>query len=33
MSKVINDLVGYNKLKIVQDNDYFNFIEEGCLSQ
>lgn len=31
MSKVINDLVGYNKLKIVQDNDYFNFSLESIL--
>ncbi len=31
MTKVINDLVGYDKLKIVQDNDYFNFSLESIL--
>ena len=31
MSKVINDLVGYDKLKIVQDSDYFNFSLESIL--
>lgn len=31
MSKVVNDLVGYNDLKIVQDNDYFNFSLESVL--
>ena len=31
MGKVINDLVGYDKLKIVQNNDYFNFSLESIL--
>lgn len=31
MSKVINDLVGYNNMKIVQDNDYFNFSLESVI--
>ena len=31
MSKVINDLVGYNNLKIVQDNNYFSFSLESIL--
>lgn len=31
MSKVVNDLVGYNGLKIVQDNDYFNFSLESVI--
>ena len=29
--KIINDLVGYEKLKIVQDNNYFNFSLESVL--
>ncbi len=31
MENVINDLVGYNKLKIVQNNNYFNFSLESIL--
>ena len=31
MSKVINDLVGFDKLKIVQDGKYFNFSLESIL--
>lgn len=31
MSKVINDLVGFDKLKIVQDDKYFNFSLESIL--
>lgn len=31
MEYVINDLVGYNNLKIVQNNEYFNFSLESVL--
>lgn len=31
MKKIINDLVGYDNLKIVQDNDYFNFSLESVI--
>ena len=31
MEKVINDLVGYENLKIVQINDYFNFSLDSVL--
>ena len=31
MEKVINDLVGYDNLKIVQVNDYFNFSLDSVL--
>ena len=29
--KVVNDLLNYNNLKIVQDNDYFNFSLDSVL--
>lgn len=31
MENVVNDLVGYDKLKIVQNNEYFNFSLESIL--
>lgn len=31
MTKVINDLVGYNNIKIVQNKDYFNFSLESIV--
>ena len=31
MKNVVNDLVGYNDLKIVQNNKYFNFSLESVI--